>query len=103
MKIWILTLLTFQMKKMILIYYHCEEVEKYLMQYYEKQALNIIKEELSMMKIILFKNVLMNVPKQLNTNQEKIMILKNIVKEISDQLVRRTSYGFISLSYSTNP
>ena len=36
MKIWILTLLTFQMKKMILIYYHCEEVEKYLMQYYEQ-------------------------------------------------------------------
>ena len=26
----------FQMKKMILIYYHCEEVEKYLMQYYEQ-------------------------------------------------------------------
>ena len=24
------------MKKMILIYYHCEEVEKYLMQYYEQ-------------------------------------------------------------------
>jgi len=36
MKIWILTLVTFQMKKMILIYYHCEEVEKYLMQYYEQ-------------------------------------------------------------------
>jgi len=44
-----------------------------------KQALNIIKEELSMMKIILFKNVLMNVPKQLNTNQEKIMKIKNVI------------------------
>ena len=75
MKIWILTLLTFQMKKMILIYYHCEEVEKYLMQYYEQTGF----EYHNMMKIILFKNVLMNVPKQLNTNQEKVMKIENVI------------------------
>src|SRR5437764_8636675 len=35
----------FQMKKMILIYYHCEEVEKYLMQYYEQTGFEYHKEE----------------------------------------------------------
>ena len=56
---------------MILIYYHCEEVEKYLMQYYEQTGFEYHKRRVEYDENNIVQNVLINVPKQLNTNQER--------------------------------